>query len=232
MLNQGTDFESAAKQFVDYCRNNLDLSSPLYAEPYQSFSVAIIDCIYSLRAKYFAVTVPVINRYAEKFMNGDSYAGGDNLIEFIKHIDECGGCFDFAHNILCNHQQLSGRFKSEICYELAKKLLSIHINTIEDFRNFEYTEILESVIRSVKGIGDAGLSYLFMLAGDPNRCKPDVHIHHCIQDACGYDISNDECQKLLSAAVAQLKSDFPNMTVRLLDGIIWEKYQAQYRHTA
>lgn len=215
------------EKFVNFCRNNLDLTSSLYAEPYKSFSVIIIDCIYSLRAKYFAVTVPVVNRYADKFMNGDSHAGGNNITDFIKHIDESGGCVAFAHDILKNHQQLSGRFKSEVCYELAKKLASIHIETIDDFQNFQYAEILESVIRSVKGIGDAGLNYLFMLAGDPNRCKPDVHIHHCIKDACGYDISNDECQKLLTAAVAKLKSQYSNMTVRLLDGIIWKKYQAQ-----
>lgn len=215
------------EKFVNFCRGNLDLNNSLYTEPYNSFSAVILDCIYSLRAKYFAVTVPVVNRYADKFMNSNRFAYGDNLTDFIKHIDESGGCVAFAHDILKNHQQLSGRFKSEVCYELAKKLSSIHIETIHDFQNFQYTEILESVIRSVKGIGDAGLNYLFMLAGDPNRCKPDVHIHHCIKDACGFDISNDACQKLLTEAVEQLKSQFPNMTVRLLDGIIWKKYQAQ-----
>lgn len=181
-----------------------------------------------MRAKYFAVTVPVVNRYADRFMNGDRYADGDDLKDLIAHIDECGGCIAFAHDILKNHQKLSGRFKAEVCYELAKKLTGIHIKTIEDFQNFQYIDILESVIRSVKRIGDAGLNYLFMLAGDPNRCKPDVHIHHCIKDACGYDITNDGCQKLLTATVAQLKSQYPNMTVRLLDGIIWKKYQAKY----
>lgn len=63
-----------------------------------------------------------------------------------------------------------------------------------------------------------------MLAGDPNRCKPDVHIHRSIKDAFGYDISNDECQLLFTQSVNLLKNKYSNITVRLLDNIIWKKY--------
>ena len=83
------------------------------------------------------------------------------------------------------------------------------------------------MIRSVKGIGDAGLHYLFMLAGDQDRCKPDVHIHHCIRDACGADVSNEECQTLLRGAVSLLKPQFPHLTIARLDSIIWQKYQSK-----
>lgn len=79
-------------------------------------------------------------------------------------------------------------------------------------------------------MGTAGLNYLFMLAGDPNRCKPDVHIHHCIRDACGRDVSDNECQILLTDAVAVLRNDYPYLTVVLLDSIIWQKYQIGNRN--
>lgn len=217
------------EQFIYFCNKNLDLNSSLYAEPYHSLSVCIIDCIFSLRTRYFSVTVPIVKRYAATYMQGNDKAYGDNLVEFTKHIEEVGGCSEFTVKILKNNQKLSGRLKSEICYELAKKLLLLNINTIEDFQNFQPIELLETVISSVKGIGAAGLNYLFMLAGDPNRCKPDVHIHHCIRDACGIDISNDNCQKLFTEAVDILKINFPYMSVRLLDGIIWKKYQAKPR---
>ena len=95
----------------------------------------------------------------------------------------------------------------------------------DDFRNFESQELLEIVVHSVNGLGDAGTNYLFMLAGDPNRCKPDVHIHHCIRDACGEDISNDDCQILFTDAATELREDYPKLTVAMLDGIIWRKYQ-------
>ena len=109
---------------------------------------------------------------------------------------------------------------------LAKYLRYLHIETMEDFKYFEAPELLEAVIRSVKGMGDAGTNYLFMLAGDPNRCKPDVHIHHCIKDACGEDISNEDCQILFTEAVKILEKDYSGLTVAKLDGIIWRKYQA------
>lgn len=39
---------------------------------------------------------------------------------------------------------------------------------IEDLQKFKTQEILEIVIRAVNGLGDAGVNYLFMLAGDPD----------------------------------------------------------------
>ena len=60
---------------------------------------------------------------------------------------------------------------------------------------------------------------------DVDRCKPDVHLHHCIADACGCDVSDEECQILLTDAVKMLNSKYPNMTVRDFDGVIWNKYR-------
>lgn len=110
-------------------------------------------------------------------------------------------------------------------HKVARYLWDLHIETIEDFQNFRSQEILEIVIRALNGLGDAGVNYLFMLAGDPDRCKPDVHIHHCIRDACGNDISSDECQILFTDTVKLLCNDHPNLTVRALDGIIWRAYR-------
>ncbi len=212
--------------FVNYCKQNFDLNGALYAETYYSLPICLIGCVYSLRAKYFLVCVPVVKRYAFAYMGTNCQSASDTLSDFVKHIDEAGGCGEFAEKVLKNKQKLSGRLKTEICYELAQNLLALNINTLEDFRNFPNTAILENAIKMVKGIGQAGLNYLFMLAGDPNRCKPDVHIHHCVKDALGKDISDSECQELFTSAVALLKKDYPSLTVRKLDGIIWEKYQA------
>ena len=112
-------------------------------------------------------------------MEGNTYDKGDTLEKFISNIDDNGGSELFAQNILKNKQQLGGNIKSFVCYELARKLLLLGINDLESFQNYRSLEILEIVISSVKGIGSAGMNYLFMLAGDPNRCKPDVHIHQC-----------------------------------------------------
>ena len=57
-----------------------------------------------------------------------------------------------------------------MCYKLAQCLHCIHIDILEDFQKFESPELLEIIIRAVKGLGDAGTNYLFMLAGDDDRC--------------------------------------------------------------
>lgn len=215
------------KEFVDFCVNNLDLKSA-FNNNYESLSVCIIDCVYSLRAVYFTTTVPVVERYADAFMNGNKQASGDTISKFIDNIEKSGGPIAFADKVLKNNQKIGGKNaipKGEVCYQLAKYLKYLNIETIEDFRQFDCPELLEIVLRAVKGMGDAGTNYLFMLAGDQTRCKPDVHIHQCIKDACETDISNDECQELFTDAVSVLRGEYPDITVRGLDSVIWNKYQ-------
>lgn len=222
------------KQFVEYCKHNLNLEKN-ESYNYQSLPICIIDCVYSLRAKYYSVTIPIVDRYAAHYMNANKNGSGDTVSMLIQHIDEAGGTKKFADEIIQNHQKLGGKKnipKEDVCYQLAQYLRYLHIDTIEDFQTFESPELLEIVIRAVKGIGDAGANYLFMLAGDPNRCKPDVHIHHCIKDSCGCDISNEECQLLFTEAVHLLNEQYPNLTVRNLDGIIWRKYQSSHMDSA
>ena len=174
------------------------------------------------------MTVPIVDRYAALYMNGNRNNPGDTVSMLIQHIKEKGGTKKFSDEVLKNHQKLGGKIpKEDVCYQLALYLSYLHIETLDDFQNFESPELLEIVIRAVRGIGDAGTNYLFMLAGDPNRCKPDVHIHQCIKDSCGYDVSNEECQIILSEAVTLFKTKYPDMTVRNLDGIIWRKYQSK-----
>lgn len=211
-------------KLVYYCLHTLNLDAQHYAEPYKSLGPCILDCVYSLQAKYFSVTVPVVNRYAEKYMKGDSHADGYSLIDFINHIQNSGGPTQFAYEVLKNKQVLSKRLKSIVCLELAQKLAENGIETKEQFAATDPAKI-EFILRNIKGIGDAAVNYLFMLAGDPNRCKPDVHIHHCIRDAIGHDVTNDECQKLFTEAANILKKDYPNLTVASLDGLVWNHYR-------
>lgn len=216
------------KDFVAFCKREFDLEDQISYD-YHSLSLCIIDCVYSLRAQYYSTTVPVVERYTAHYLGNDKHSSKDSVTDLITHIHESGGPIPFAADILKNNQKSGKVLKSEICLNLARYLQYLHIETMDDFRTFEAPELLEIVIRSVKGMGDAGTNYLFMLAGDPDRCKPDVHIHHCVRDACGKDISNDNCQLLFREAVSELVKDYPWLTVAKLDGIIWRKYQTK-RH--
>lgn len=159
-------------------------------------------------------------------MSSNRFSSGDTLNDLLQRIDEGGGPEAFASTVLRNLQTISGRRKIEICYEIADKLYRwLSINTFEEFQNYDKPELLEIVLQSVKGFGDAGINYLFMLAGDANRCKPDIHIHHCIKDAVGEDVSNVQCQELLRGTTAKLQTRYPAITVRELDYLIWSEYQ-------
>ena len=55
--------------FSQYCSENFgtELKSVRKSERYQSLPICVLDCVYSLRTKYFAVTVPVLQRYADTY---------------------------------------------------------------------------------------------------------------------------------------------------------------------
>lgn len=227
-LTTKDDYISEADKLANYCMATLDLTAKHYAEPYGSLGPCLIDCVYSLQTKYFPVVIPLINRYGNKYMNGDAHADGYTLSDFVKHIENAGGPRNFAENVLKNRQVLSGRLKSEVCLELANKLIANGVETKEDFNSQSKVE-MEGLLRSIKGIGDAASNYFFMLTGDSSRIKPDVHIHHCIRDAIGYDVSNEMCQELFENAVKVLKEKYPNITVAALDGLVWNKYRVGKR---
>jgi hypothetical protein len=91
--------------FVDFLQKNFDLTQEHYAKPYSSMSVCVIEAIYSLQAKYFGHTIPVVERYADKYMHGNRYNPGDNIKELLMHIEEEGGPELFVDNVIKNHQK-------------------------------------------------------------------------------------------------------------------------------
>ncbi len=217
---------SFPEQFVLFCKENIKITDSNIQ--YQSLPICIIDCVYSLRTKYNSVTIPIVHRYAKKFLGADISNSDDTISNFIDHLNAVG-LSHFADKIVCNHQVLGGKAKipkENVCLKIATYLKCLNIETLDDFRNYAYPELLEIVLRGVKGLGDAGVNYLFMLAGDKNRCKPDVHIHRSIKDACGCDVSNIECQLIYTEAVSILKNDYPNLTVRDLDYAVWSHYSS------
>lgn len=213
--------------FVQYCKRQLNLDEENGFYKYKSLPVCIIDCVYSLRANYNRVTLPIVERYASHYMAGDKYLAGDTVSMLLKHIEEMGGARAFADKVIQNHQTLGRERipKENVCCQLAEYLHYLRIDTLEDFQKFPSPGLLESVVRSVKGMGDAGTSYLFMLAGDRERCKADVHILRFVQEACGCGVSPEECQQIFTEAVGCLKGQHPGLTVRGLDGIIWNRQQ-------
>ncbi len=229
-INQGGAYMGVTtneiEKFCEYCKKNYLKEKSIQSGciyQYQSLTVCILDCIYSLQAIYKSAE-NVVKNYADCYMIGNPNASNDTLESFIKRIGDKPE--DFAAHILKNNQKLAGQCKASICKELARKLYELlGINTLDDFRNYHNIELLEIVMRSVKGVKDAAVNYLFMLSGDQSRCKPDVHILACVKKAIDRDVTADECQVIFSEATAKLKNDnnYSNLTVAALDSIIWQE---------
>ncbi len=212
-----------ALKLLDYIKNKIGIRYSSMPNYYQSIPICILDDIYSLQSKYETITFPTIKRYADYFLNGDLYTANYSIDDFIGDLEREGLTF-IMMNVLNNRQFVGGRRKIDVCYDVAKKLQKLGIQTFDDFNNYADKEYLTFNLRQIKGVGDAAVAYLFMLIGDDNRVKPDIHIHHCIFDAIGHDVSNDECQTLFKEVSDQIIEEMPFATPRFLDGLVWKYY--------
>lgn len=211
-----------AKQFAEVCEREIQDWNRGVEYNYKSLSVCIIDCIYSLRVKYNAVVVPIIERYAEKYLDGKAAEGVETCSNLIKHINDVG-TEKFANDILKNGTLSGGILKSVVVLDLATKFVELGIESISDFRNYTDEAGLMRAMMSVGGVGKTAANYMFMLAGDPSKCKPDVHIKRFVVNACGQNISYAKIQELFTETVKILSKKHPGLTVRMLDGIIWRQ---------
>ncbi len=211
------------KQLLDYIQKTIGIKKSSMPNYYHSLPVCILDDIYSLQSKYETITFPTVKRFADHFLGGDLYTDDYSIDDFIRDLDTEG-----LHNVMMlvlnNRQCVGGRRKIDVCYDVAKKLQKLNIQTFDDFNNYNDKEYLSFSLRQIKGVGDAAIDYLFMMVGDDNRVKPDVHIHHCIKDAIGHDVSNEECQNLFREVSLAIVDEMPFATPRFLDGLVWTYY--------
>lgn len=210
-------------KFVTYCDEVMDFNVPGLGNHYNSLPLCIMDDVYSLRANYNTV-IKLIGNYSEAFLNGDRYVAGHTLKEFVNNIDKVGDFYEFTRKYIGFFNKSCGRLKIELCYELAKKLIDIGVNTLEDFQNYKNKFVLECTIRSVKGLADAAVQYLFMLIGDTSQVKVDTHVMKSVRDSLGRVLSISETQTLYALAVEMMQDKHPGLTVSRLDNIVWTYY--------
>lgn len=193
---------------------------------YSCMPLAIIDAIYSIRQDYKTVR-RLVNNYCTYYniaiYKDESNANIHTISDLIKNIEEVGTEV-FAKDILhCNNKTAGANpiLKSQAVYEFAKVLKD---NNIECFDDFNITDMgnIEKELLKIHGQGQAVVRYFFMLCGDKNTCKPDTHILNFLKEVLQYNVKADEAQELLKNAVEELKTEYPYMTVRMLDYIIWD----------
>ena len=228
------------KNFADYCERKLSIAgkSDPNLDFYKSLPLCILDAVYSIGVKYSS-TAKVTERYIEYYDLdiSRSFAGANEhtIKDFLKNIKDAGGAKEFAEKVVHNRQRTSSRngiLKAEACELVAKVFESHGINTLSDFNNYDNKDALDKDILAVHGQSSGVmLRYLYMLSGDDKRIKPDRMIQRFVEGFDPLIKNHDELQELVSRASEVLKSNYPSMTPRFLDHIIWE-YQKNIKATS
>ena len=207
--------------------SELKLSTSYY---YASLPLCVIDSVYSIGVRYTS-TKNTVKSYCDyfglpeyNFKNRE--ANVDHTISTLIANIEAVGAEAAADRIFCNHQRTSTRngiLKAEAVLRCARILRSYGIETFRDINDKGLPAELELEIESVPG-QKSGLAYHYfcMLSGDDSLAKPDRHVLRFIKQHIGRTCTVPEAQCLLTSVIEQLKPQYPNLSVRLLDYAIWD----------
>lgn len=216
-------FELACERLFDL--GNLQLSRSYH---YNSIACCIVDAVYSIGVRYQSTENTVasfckyagIERYRKAGSNYDAYTVS-RLMQIIRTV----GTENSADVIFHNRQRTSSRngiLKSEAVLRFAEILSKCGIETFADFQKNGVPEKYENEIKRIPGQKSGlALHYFYMLAGNDDYCKPDRHILKFLSHYLGIPIDVASAQKILERAVREMKTNYPNLTVRSLDYAIW-----------
>lgn len=211
--------------FILYCKSVLDFTVPDFRY-YNSVALCALDATFSAQANYASVR-NVISRFCTQYeLDSETVAEcpEDNVQITVSTL--CNLMREVSPELLAvivdNHQKVSGRLKSALFLDCLQVFRDYEIDTYHDFQcQFDNPE-LEAALSGIRGIGPATLSYLYMLAGDSNDVKVDRHIRAFAAKATkNPNLSEDQIKALFRHAASVLSKDYPGMTPRHLDHIVW-----------
>jgi hypothetical protein len=236
------------KVIADYCRQVLKLAEARLSDPYfyMSLTLCMIDAVFSIRARY-ETTMSTVKRYCDcDFFKLTRYRANreclpaiseqQSVSDFIRLVESKGADY-FADKVFRNRQRTSSRngiLKSEAVLRFASALENYDVNYFQDIYKILSNDLFEDDIRKIPGQRSGiSLKYFFMLAGSDDLIKPDMHIINFLKNAfrkkdIERPISLNDAQVLLSGATRILRIDYPHLTPRLLDNMIWS-YQRKQR---
>ncbi len=230
--------ESDVIKLAEYCEANLDISSVELGDEYgyPSVPLCVIDAVFSIGANYVA-TQNTVRRFREFFSipeKSEIYppdtADQLSISEFIKIYDEYGieGMTDRVYQ---NRQRTSTRMgilKTEAVLRFSKVLSRFGVEYLLDVQKVIGNLGFEAEIKKIPGQRSGiSLRYFYMLIGEKNYIKPDRMITRFVEQVTGKSYSAEEITRLLIGACDLLVTDYPNLTPRMLDNLIWNYQREQ-----
>jgi hypothetical protein len=217
--------ESEILALVNACRALPELpAAQLPVEySYPCVPLCILDAVFSISARYGAVK-NVIRRYCDHFALRPEALEQHTVQHFLRRVERLGP--DGLATAVQNRQRTSttnGILKAEAAIQFARVLRAHRIEVLPDVpRVFERADFARDV-RAIPGQHSGiSLAYFFMLAGSDEHIKPDRMVLRFVARAIGRELLPDEAVALVRAAAVRLRSQYPTLTPRLLDHVIWK----------
>jgi hypothetical protein len=217
---------------VAFCRNHLDLRNAKLDQAYfyQSLPLCVIDTVFSIGVRYQS-TEMTVRRFCDHF--GLTLSRGKqipdpreqlSINDFLSIYSEYG-IQRMADEVYRNHQRtspVSGILKSEAVFLFSQVLSRFGVNYFQDTGKILGLPEFESEIRQIPGQHSGiSLRYFYMLIGSDDFIKPDRMIKRFLYLAMGLNLTDEECQEAIVEACRLLKQEYPTITPRLLDNLIW-----------
>jgi hypothetical protein len=222
-----TDIETVAT----FCQEYLNLDSIVRVGDeygYPHLPLCFLDAVWSIGVRYQGVQ-GVVKRYVKWASLGPSSA--HTTAEFLEKLSGYSA-EEAAVTIFGNRQRTSARggiLKAEAVVRFARILDECGIQTFEDLvQHKDKLPLVEDKIRQIPG-QTSGLSwrYFLMLAGASHLTKPDRQVLRFLKTATGKNFSIENAQALLVAVCEPLRSQYPLISPRELDHLIWQYQRAR-----
>ncbi|PSR37871.1 MAG: hypothetical protein C7B44_01430 [Sulfobacillus thermosulfidooxidans] len=202
---------------------------------YAHLSLALIDTIFSLGAKYESTQKTVL-RYAQstgltRFRTAldvwPPISEQQPISALLAQYRERGldaMCFDVLNNRQRTSTHKSSSItKAEAVFRAARLLVDYDVNYFQDIPKMTSNEDFARDFRAIPGQSSGtGLAYWWMLTGSEDRIKPDRMVMRFMANVVErQSLSPEEAQRLAEDALTLLQPQFPLLTLRQMDYLIW-----------
>lgn len=201
---------------------------------YAHLSLALIDTIFSLGARYESTRATVL-RFAEAEQLQPFRASVDvwpSLSEqqqldalLARYRDR--GMDGMRSEVFNNRQRTSTHAsaitKAESVFQATELLVAYEVHYFQDIpkimANPSFTRDFQAIPGQTPG---TGLAYFWMLTGSDRHIKPDRMVIRFIEQAINWrHLSSQDAQRLAEETLKLLQPRFTNLTIREMDYVIW-----------
>lgn len=217
------------KRFVAHCDLALSQTEIKDMRYYSSVALCALDAVFSIRARYYAVVSPLVDRACSLLniprfymcANRMPSEEGQITVSDFKSKLNCTDPNELAE-LLNNRQRTStksGILKADAFIRYLDVFTDLKVNTYQDV-NRKVDEI-NPRLRQIPG-QNVSVDYFFMLAGNTDDVKVDKRINSFVYDAIGRNVPPEQVKDLFRSAVQYYrKGCYPYLTVRMLDHTVW-----------